>query len=87
MENGKSKTLAGILGIFLGGFGVHNFYLGYTKKAVIQLCLALAGIILAFCTLGISSILNAGVAIWGLVEGIMILVGKIDVDANGNPLV
>ncbi len=24
----KSKIIAGILGIFLGGFGIHNFYLG-----------------------------------------------------------
>ena len=26
----KSKIAAGLLGILLGGFGVHNFYLGYT---------------------------------------------------------
>lgn len=37
----KSKMAAGLLGIFLGAFGVHNFYLGYTTKAVIQLCLTL----------------------------------------------
>ncbi len=30
----KSKIVAGILGILLGAFGVHNFYLGYTGKAV-----------------------------------------------------
>ena len=33
----KSKIIAGILGIFLGGFGIHNFYLGRTTRAVIQL--------------------------------------------------
>lgn len=33
----KSKMAAGLLGIFLGSFGVHNFYLGYTGKAVAQL--------------------------------------------------
>ena len=27
--NAKSKMAAGLLGIFLGSFGVHNFYLGY----------------------------------------------------------
>ena len=26
--NAKSKIAAGLLGIFLGAFGVHNFYLG-----------------------------------------------------------
>lgn len=30
----KSKLAAGLLGIFLGGLGIHNFYLGYTGKAV-----------------------------------------------------
>lgn len=35
--NAKSKIAAGLLGIFLGAFGVHNFYLGYTGKAIAQL--------------------------------------------------
>ena len=30
----KSKMAAGLLGIFLGGLGIHNFYLGYTGKAL-----------------------------------------------------
>lgn len=68
----KSKLVAGLLGIFLGGLGIHNFYLGFTGKAVIQLVLAIFG-----C--GVSSI-------WGLVEGIMILTGNIDKDSEGIPL-
>ena len=67
----KSRLTAGLLGIFLGGFGVHNFYLGYTGKAIAQ-------ILLTFC-FGIG-------AIWGFIEGILILVGTIDKDADGNPL-
>lgn len=35
--NPKSKLAAGLLGIFLGSLGVHNFYLGYTTKGLIQL--------------------------------------------------
>lgn len=31
----KSKVTAGLLAIFLGGFGVHKFYLGYTTEGVI----------------------------------------------------
>lgn len=69
--NSKSKMTAGLLGIFLGGLGIHNFYLGYTGKAIAQ-------IVLSFC-------FGAG-AIWGLIEGILILTGKIDKDAKGNPL-
>ena len=62
---------AGLLGIFLGGLGIHNFYLGYTGKAIAQICLNLC--------FGIG-------AIWGLIEGIMILTGSIDKDAKGIPL-
>jgi TM2 domain-containing membrane protein YozV len=76
----KSKLAAGLLGIFLGGIGVHNFYLGYTKKALIQL---LVGLIGGVITCGIASF---AMWVWGLVEGIMILTGKISVDANGVPL-
>lgn len=35
----KSRTAFVVLGIFLGAFGAHNFYAGYTGKAVGQLCL------------------------------------------------
>lgn len=78
--NAKSKMAAGLLGIFLGGFGIHNFYLGYTSKAVAQLLISLLG---GVCTCGIST---TAVTIWGLIEGIMILTGSINTDADGNPL-
>lgn len=70
-EQQKSKLAAGLFGIFLGGLGVHNFYLGYTGKAIAQICLS-------FC-FGIG-------AIWGFIEGILILCGNINKDANGIPL-
>lgn len=84
MGEGKSKIAAGLLGIFLGVYGVHNFYLGYTSKAVTQLVLAIVGMVLV--CVGIGVFIVWGVAIWGLVEGIMILAGKINVDARGIPL-
>ena len=81
MPNGgaKSKIVAGILGILIGSLGIHNFYLGYKRNAIIQLCLGLGG----FLTCGITSLASA---IWGLIEGIQILIGKIATDGNGNPL-
>lgn len=82
--NAKSKMAAGLLGIFLGQFGVHNFYLGYTGKAVAQLLLTIFGYILAIFIIGVFMVAAAG--IWGLVEGIMILSGSINTDANGIPL-
>ena len=74
--NAKSKMAAGLLGIFLGTFGVHNFYLGYTGKAVAQL-------LITVLSCGFLSVVSA---IWGLIEGIMILSGSINADANGNQL-
>ena len=76
-SNAKSKIAAGLLGIFLGALGVHNFYLGYTGKAVGQLLLSLL-------SCGILSWISA---IWGLIEGIMFLTGSIVVDAYGNKLI
>lgn len=80
----KSKIAAGLFGIFLGQFGVHNFYLGYTKKAVTQLVLTIVGYLL--CCIFIGFFLVMATSIWGLVEGILILCGRIDVDANGDKL-
>lgn len=71
-DDRKSKLIAALLGIFLGGWGAHNFYLGFTKRGVVQ-------IILTVCCCG------AG-AIWGFIEGIMILADSIKVDAEGRPL-
>ena len=78
-NDSKSKIAAGLLGIFLGSLGVHNFYLGYTNKAVTQLLVTLLGSLAC----GIGPIIGG---IWGLVEGIQILTGTITTDANGNPL-
>jgi len=36
----KSRTTFIMLGVFLGMLGVHNFYAGYTGKAIGQLCLS-----------------------------------------------
>ena len=68
----KSKLAAGLLGIFLGAYGVHNFYLGYTGKGIAQ-------IFVTIFTCGIGGL-------WGFIEGILILTGSINTDAQGNPL-
>ncbi len=75
-QNAKSKLAAGLLGIFLGSLGVHNFYLGYTGKAVAQLLISLL-------TCGFGSVVSS---VWGLIEGILLLTGSITVDGNGLPL-
>lgn len=55
----SKRILAGVLGILLGGFGVHKFVLGYTLEGVIQIAITIV-------TCGIGSLI-------GLVEGIIYL--------------
>lgn len=59
----KSKVTAAILAFFLGGFGIHNFYLGKTGRGVAQLLIT---IFVLFIGPLISSI-------WAIVEGAQIL--------------
>lgn len=69
----KSRIAAGVLGIFLGGLGIHRFYLGYVAIGVVQ-------ILVTFLTCGIGQV-------WGFIEGICILAGAaITTDADGRPM-
>ena len=68
----KSRLAAGILGIFVGGLGIHRFYLGYTGIGIAQIAVTLV-------TFGIG-------ALWGFIEGILILTGNFNRDAKGRPL-
>ena len=83
-QGAKSKMAAGLLAIFLGTYGVHNFYLGYIGKAVVQLCLTILGIITACFYIGFLFVIATW--IWSLIEGIMIFSGSIKTDAKGIPL-
>lgn len=71
----KNRLVAGLLGILIGGLGIHNFYLGFKTKGVIQLVLT------------ITVFFWWAAAIWGLVEGIIILTSKDPKDAEGLTLV
>jgi len=67
----KSKLTAGLLQIFLGGFGIGRFYLGYTTIGILQ-----SAVTWFTCGLG---------ALWPLIDGIMIITGKVP-DAEGRTL-
>lgn len=59
----KSKVAAGLLAIFLGSFGIHKFYLGYSTAGIIMLLVTLLT-----CFFG--SIIMGPIA---LIEGIIYL--------------
>lgn len=54
----KSKIAAGLLAFFLGGFGIHKFYLGCTGAGITMLVIFFIGIFI----LGIPSFIIAVVA-------------------------
>lgn len=67
----KSKLVAGLLGILLGGFGAGRFYTGHTGMAIAQIAVT-------WLTLG------CGV-LWPVIDGVLILV-KGGTDAQGRIL-
>jgi TM2 domain-containing membrane protein YozV len=62
-EGADKKIIAGILGILVGGFGIHKFILGYQKEGLIML---LVSVLSCFT-------LSAIMHVIGIVEGIMYL--------------
>lgn len=84
----KSKIAAGLFGLFFGAFGVHNFYLGYKNKAILQLVLTIVGFLTLIIAIG--AVILIGVEIWTFIESIMILTSRKGsqwhLDAMGNEL-
>ena len=72
MISSKDKTTAGILGILLGGLGIHRMYLGFVGIGLLQL-------VLTIFTFGIAGL-------WGFIEGILILVKDDWTDSKGSLL-
>ncbi len=69
----KSRVAAGILAMLLGAYGIHSFYLGNTSRGLVQLLVSLL-------TCGVGAIV---MMIWGILDGIKLLDGRINTDANG----
>ena len=91
---GKSRMVAGLLNLFLGGFGIGDFYLGYTQyaiyKIVISLVLVVPAVVLDLGFIStIFSLLYYAWAVVLLVVAIMTFLGKwiYEKDANGVPTV
>jgi len=76
----KSRGIYILLGLFLGGFGVHNMYAGYTGTGIAQLLFSLTVVSwLGWLTCGV------GYLLWGTYLLFEILVTTRD--AQGRPMV
>lgn len=90
---GKSRVTAGLLNLFLGGFGVGDFYLGYTQYGIYKIVISLVFVVLRFLDLGfLSAIFSLLNFVWWAVLlacAVMTFMGKwiYEKDANGVPTV
>ena len=82
----RSRYAAAAFGIVMGSFGVHNFYIGNSSRGIAQIAITLAaywlvmvGVLPAFGGMLLSGL-------WGFIEGVLIAVGDIKTDAEGNAL-
>ena len=74
-QGDKCSLRAGLLGVFFGFLGLHNFYLGNRQRGMAQLLLSLAGWLLL-----VGPVVSF---VWGFIEGIFILSKKIERDSEG----
>lgn len=77
----KSRLAAALLAIMFGTFGVHNFYLGFKNRAVIQLVVSVVGL---FLTCGVATV---AIGIWGFIEGIQLIIGNEEHRYDGNGVI
>ncbi len=73
MSKPKSRLIAALLAIFLGGLGIHDFYLGYSRKGIIHLMMFV--FFMSFFSW-----------LWAVYEAVMILTGRTACDGWGMPL-
>ena len=83
----KSKLIAVLLAFFLGGFGVHRFYLGHNSTGTTMLVLWIVAFLLLFTIIGaiLSAVIWIALGIWSIVDIIMILTGSLR-DGHGYEL-
>ncbi len=79
-RGGKNRIAAGLLALFLGSLGIHNFYLGHRQKGLTQLLISTVG---GLFSCGISTL---AMQIWALVEATRLFSGSVNLDAGGELL-
>jgi TM2 domain-containing membrane protein YozV len=75
----KDRVIYVLLAIFLGELGIHNFFAGYTNRAILQLVTCLVVIPLtALITCGVGLLLYFPLKVWAIIEAC-----TVTQDANG----
>ena len=69
----KSKIAAGLLAIFLGGWGIHKFYLGYSQAGGTMLAIWFVAFFIGLFIPAIGTLIILALCIIALIEGIMYL--------------
>ena len=78
----KSMVLAAVLAFFLGGIGVHNFYLGQKQKGLIHIGMVVVALILVFIgMIAVGAALDGGSG--AAVGGIIYVLGAVVSAVNG----
>lgn len=82
----KSWIVAALLGVFLGIFGVHNFYLGYRNHGAAQLILGLLSFVLGGTGIGALGVLVLFCWVVADIFRIIFCAGKFGLDGHDRPL-
>ena len=84
-QNVKSATTAGLLGIFLGGFGAHNWYLGEKSKGIIHVCMMAGGLLVQLlASIILPSVLSISALLtWAAIIGVLSTIAALAMSASG----
>jgi TM2 domain-containing membrane protein YozV len=70
VSTAPNKVAAGLLGIFLGAFGIHKFYLGFTGPGLVYLLVNTVGLAITWIMLFLPNIV---LGVMAFIEGIIYL--------------
>ena len=84
----RRRFTTALLAFTVGMFGIHNFYLGYMRRALLQLTLSVISLaILLLLQFGLVAGVPIFTFVWACFEGVKVVIGNTRVDADGKFLI